>query len=566
VLDEKAIAWMKEASITYSTSMQTAEVLEAYTSKADGRRIDVPPGNFQVVARGGREAASPAYSDWTTMSVIFPDVAVGDTVVLGYRLVAKQPLFPGHFSATESFPRVEAYDDVRIRVDMPASLAVRSEGRFLKEVGNAEKDGRRIVEWSWANATPMANKRRDYSVYDVDAEPGYSVSTFPSYAAIAEAYGARAREKAMVTDRIRKLAEEISPGNRAPVDTARSLYDWVATNITYAGNCIGLGAVVPRDLAFILDNRMGDCKDHATLLQALLAAKGITGTQALVNAGSSYRLPRVPVVSMVNHVINYIPSLDLYLDSTSASTPFGMLPFSVADKPVLLVDGYRDNTRTPVTPVGANRQTMKTDVTINEDGSIKGNVSVILGGSYAATARERFRSLPKEQKTRFVTNVLRSLGLNGSGSFEHDDPKPLLDTFSYRASFEAKGVVAFPGTGAFPIAPLFYSEAPVLQYASQAFLQVEQTDVACSSGRSSEEYVFHLPKGMNVLALPPNVRIDNDFLSYRSDHVREGNVLRVQREFDDRTKGNVCKRELMRQYKEFAEKILPSLKSQVVYQ
>lgn len=65
---------------------------------------------------------------------------------------------------------------------------------------------------------------------------------------------------------------------------ARALYDWVATHITYAGNCIGIGAVVPRDLPFVLDNRMGDCKDHATLLQALLAARGIKSTQALVNA------------------------------------------------------------------------------------------------------------------------------------------------------------------------------------------------------------------------------------------------------------------------------------------
>ena len=34
-----------------------------------------------------------------------------------------------------------------------------------------------------------------------------------------------------------------------------------------------LPSFLPRDLTFVLDNKMGDCKDHATLLQALLAAK-----------------------------------------------------------------------------------------------------------------------------------------------------------------------------------------------------------------------------------------------------------------------------------------------------
>src|SRR5437868_7128726 len=42
VLKETAVAWAKHQSITYSTSVQKVEVLEAYTKKADGRRLDVP--------------------------------------------------------------------------------------------------------------------------------------------------------------------------------------------------------------------------------------------------------------------------------------------------------------------------------------------------------------------------------------------------------------------------------------------------------------------------------------------------------------------------------------------
>jgi transglutaminase-like putative cysteine protease len=566
VLHEKAVTWFKEGTITYSTSLQTAEVIEAYTHKADGRRVVVPPNNFQIVARSGRGGASPAFSDWTTMTVIFPDVAAGDTTVLAYRLVAKAPLFPGHFSAIETFGRSEAMDDVRVRFDLPASLAVRHEARSMTEVRNVEEAGRRIVELAWKNPDPPRSKRRDFSAYDFDSEPGYSLSTFKDYAAIAAAYGERARPKAAVTERIRKLADEIAPGSAPARETARKLYDWVAANISYAGNCIGLGAVVPRDVDFVLDNRMGDCKDQATLLQALLAAKGIVSTQALVNSGSSYRLPRIPVVAMVNHVINYIPSLDLYLDPTSESTPFGMLPFSVAGKPVLLVDGYRDGTKTPVLPVDSNRQVMRTRMTINDDGSITGEVSVSLNGAFAASARERFRALPKEQEAQFVANVFRSSGHVGSGTFTRDDPKALLDSFEYSAKFEVKGMVAYPGTGAFPLAPVFYSEAPVFRYASHAFLEVEETEVACSSGRSLEEYVIQLPKAMKVLAIPGDMKLYNDFLAYRASYVHEGSTLRVTRSFEDRTPGNLCQPAMMQAYKEFAQKIVPNLRSQVVYQ
>lgn len=350
ILKERALEYSKRASVTYSTSVQKAEVVEAYTRKADGRRIDVPKSNYQLEVNSGKDAGSPVYSDQTTLSVVFPDVAVGDTVVFSYRIVHKEPVFPGHFSAIGVYQRQIAFDDVRVRLDWPSSLWVQYEARELTEAIKTEKDGRKLIEWTFQNKRPLKSKRRDYSVYDVEKEPGFSFSTFRTHAEIAEAYGARARPKAAVTPRISKLADEITRGKNTQREQARSLYDWVATHINYAGNCIGIGAVVPRDVDFVLDNRIGDCKDHATLLEALLAARGIESKQALVNSGSSYRLQKIPVISMVNHVINYIPAFDLYVDSTSETTPFGMLPFSSADKPVLMVDGSKAGARTPALP------------------------------------------------------------------------------------------------------------------------------------------------------------------------------------------------------------------------
>jgi transglutaminase-like putative cysteine protease len=43
----------------------------------------------------------------------------------------------------------------------------------------------------------------------------------------------------------------------------------------------------------ILDKRYGDCKDHATLMEALLQTAGIASTPVLINAGNSYKLSPV---------------------------------------------------------------------------------------------------------------------------------------------------------------------------------------------------------------------------------------------------------------------------------
>src|SRR5689334_16602510 len=45
ILKEPAIEPLKQANVRYSRSAQTLEILEAYTRKADGRRLDAPKTN-----------------------------------------------------------------------------------------------------------------------------------------------------------------------------------------------------------------------------------------------------------------------------------------------------------------------------------------------------------------------------------------------------------------------------------------------------------------------------------------------------------------------------------------
>ncbi|HET8871463.1 MAG TPA: DUF3857 domain-containing transglutaminase family protein, partial [Aquabacterium sp.] len=338
ILKRTVLSSMKETTISYSQSAQKLEVLEAYTIKPGGRRIDAPPNNYQVETQSGRQSAGPAYSDYVSTTVVFPDVEVGDVVGLKYRLTTTQPLYPRKISLAQDFSLTGAYDDVRVLIDEPSSMKSRHVVRGMSESITTRGD-RRLISLHWSHPVPERVERTDWSVVDPEGNPGFEYSTFASWAEVGTSYGMRAYPKAVVTPRIRALADKITAGATDPRLQAIALYEWVARTITYAGNCVGIGAVVPRDLNVVIDNRQGDCKDHATLLQALLAARGIESQQALVNAGPVYKLAALPLAQQVNHVINYVPSLDLFLDSTSDSTPFGMLPESDQGKPVLMANG-----------------------------------------------------------------------------------------------------------------------------------------------------------------------------------------------------------------------------------
>lgn len=566
ILKERAVADARQASIGYGTSIQKAEIKAAYTLKADGRRIDAPKTNFQVETNTGKDRQAPIFSDRTTMSVVFPEVAVGDTVVLSYRLIATAPMFPGQFSTGETFWRTQAYDAVDVKIDAPESLWVQYDARQMREVQNTVKGDRRVLEWSYENKQPLKSKRKDYSVVDIAEEPGFAYSTFRSYDEIAKAYGVGARPKAAVTERVRKLADEVAGTQKEPREIARALFEWVALNLSFAGNCVGLGAVVPHDTDVVLDNRMGDCKDHATLLQALLAAKGIASTQALINSGSVYRLPKIPVAASVNHVIVYIPSLDLYADATSNSTPFGMLPYGDAGKPTLLVDGGRLDTRTPTISVGSNQQYMKTIVHVQADGSVKGETKVTLKGTYALGTRSGFRDMSKEAEEDLMKNYFQSQGLIGSGSVQRGDAKALVDDYAFSTEFEVKEMLQVHGPGAFHVEPIVFSQRPISSFTGLAVADIESDhDTACSNGTSTEEYEYVFPKKMHMLATPDNVAMSEGFQSYSATYKLRGDTLTVKRVFDDRTPGNVCAPDVILTQKEFARKVVQDLKAQVVY-
>lgn len=564
ILKEAALASTKTAGFSFSTSAQTGEVVEAYTLKADGRRIDVPKENYQLVVNRGQGGNSPVYSDQTSLSVVFSEVAVGDTEVFSYRVSQTEPLFPGKFSTAEILSQQLAYDEVRISIDFPASLNAKYGSRGLEQLAPQSTGDRKRIEWRWSNPAPVQAEREDWSIVDIDQQVHFSFTTFDSYADIASAYGKRATPKAVVTDRIRKLAGEIAGDAASPREQAKRLYEWVAMNISYAGNCIGIGAVVPRDLNFVLDNKIGDCKDHATLLQALLSARGIASTQALINAGSVHELPKIPVVSTVNHVINYIPSLDLYLDSTSETTPFGRLPRGDQGKPVLLVDGFRPDARTPSAAHSDNGETTRTAFSISADGAVDGTMDVSQTGDGAAATRDWVRSLTRNVEDDMVRNLFRAQGLIGNGTFTKDDPTGLSDTYRYKLSFSAEKYLRLPGAGAFFVNPPpgGGSVQKVLQFTDQT---EKAADVACQGGVARDDYEIRLPKGLQVLSIPDDVKVSNNYLSYEARYRLKGNVLSIQREIEDKTSGTTCSPAVAAEYKKVGDAVMDDLRSQVLY-
>jgi len=564
VLSEQGVSEAQQMPITYSNQMEKLEILSAYTLKKDGRKIEVPPGNFQDQANTGKDEAAPMFSDERTMTVAYPDVAVGDSAVLSYKLTQKEATFPGNFSVLQTFSKFEVYDDVQISVSAPASLGLRVYSRGVEGGEAPSSNGRRNWAWSYKNeqvATPESG-----SVSPLDYGPLIIATTFKDYGALAEAYNARAKTKLQQTDRIKKLANDLTRNAHTPHDQAKALYDWVSQNIKYAGNCVGVGAVVPHDADLVLTNRMGDCKDHTGLLQALLAVKGIASVPTLIDTASAYTLPEVPCIDAFNHVISYIPLLDLYADSTSPYSSFGSLPSSDQGKPVVQTIDFTGIKHTPLPKWDDSQSRSKTVVNIHADGAADGETELYMKGERAGAYRYEMTYLQPNMVDLMVRRALTYNGFTGTGTMDLGDLKDIADTYSYSSKYKVSDAINLPGPGAISLKSPFDGNTIFMQFIGTADAPDPTVDFVCTGGYAKQELTIHLPKDVKVMAIPRNVEVKGKYQTYKATYQQNGSTVTVVREIEDRTQGPVCTPDVAAEYKKFAPGVRKDLKAQLLYE
>ncbi|WP_137172295.1 DUF3857 and transglutaminase domain-containing protein [Massilia sp. HP4] len=546
--------------IGYNQSLDEVISVEAHTLKADGRRLAVQPHQI----RDQQEAASidaPMFQDTRLKIVVFPDVEAGDKVAVRYVVRRHTPLFPGHFEDLTA-ARFQRQRDFRLIYDMPASMPLHADAVGFEAVvatgAPALAPGKRRHAWRYVDGD-NARQEAD-SVSYLDYGKRLAVSTFADYAAFARAYQERAAGKSLPDDTVAALAASITGTTLDRRSRAIALSDWVRKNVRYVGVYLGPGGVVPHAASSVLANRYGDCKDHATLLEALLASSGIDSTVALVNNGDAYRLPDVPTLGVLNHAIVYIPSLQLYLDPTAESVAGGFLPASLLGKPAVLA---RSGEFAMIPFFQQARSHTFTQFDIQPDGSSRFKVTRTSSGAQAEPYRRVVRATPTAERDRFVERMLQGLGQQGGGVLEPGDTEGAADDYTLSFRGASSGFTQLPGPAGLATTYNFWGG---LGDAVFAFTQEPERrqEFVCPAIDAEDELRFHLPKRSQVLALPRAIKVDDINFAYRSQYQRRGALVTVRRQLKFRHTAATCSPDDYRRMRPALERMLRDLRSQVV--
>lgn len=459
--------------IPYHRALDELLTVEAYTQRPGGRRVPVPPDAI----RDKRDAS--------TKTVVFPDAASGDRLVVHYVIHRRVAPLPGQFEDVAVMP-VHVHRNATLIYDMPAALPLHADAIGFEPVPGDSPPGRRRYQWRYVSGAGGRSETGAVSV--LDDGPRLAVSTFAGYPAFAAAWRDAAAGKALPSPAVATLAHRLAdalPDTRARV---LALSDWVRKNVRHGGE-----------------------KAPATQLQAMLAAIGIDSTPALVNGANVYKLPDVPVLAVLDHTMLYVPALGLFVDPATASVQAGYLPPALLGKPVLLL---RSGTfaMTPVLQPQKVRAAAMVD--IGRDGHVGFNVKRTLSGALA----DPLRTGPLLRDAK-LGNGNDTLTLSGTDDIGKLRPGRTLATH-YRAWSAVDAAVA-----------------------GLAQERERHHDFVCPAIDAEDDIHLRLPPGLRAASLPAPASVITGGIFYRATYARASDGLRVERRLTFRHGRATCRPE-----------------------
>jgi hypothetical protein len=416
-------------------------------------------------------------------------------------------------------------------------------------------------QWQWAVSNVKAIKFEEDMPPPVGVAGRMIVSLFPpggvkkgfqSWSEMGKWYSTLTNGRRDPSPEIKQKVTALTASAATPLAKMQSLAAFVQSDIRYVAILLGIGGVQPHPATDIFANRYGDCKDKATLLSSMLKEAGIDSYYVVINAERGVVTSATPPhIGGFNHVILAVqlpsgltdPSLMavvqhpklgkiLFLDPTDHLTPFGQLSGALqANYGLLVTPDGGDLIELPQLPSSSNAITRSAKLTLDDKGTLQGEVKEVRLGDPASSQRWALRSATKsaDQIKPIETTLSHSLATFQIGKATvtslHQNQLP----FEYDYSFVSPNYAKHAGDLLLVRPRVLGSKSSSILETTEPRLYPVEFD---GPERDTDIFEITLPAGYDVDDLPSPVNADYDFAAYHSKAEKDGNVLRYTRVFE----------------------------------
>ena len=407
ILNKRGVNNYCEVVIPYSTEYQRIEILDAKTLTPDGKALK-PGGKGINDVTPPFIFSAPIYSDIKYRTITMPGCVPDATIDYTVRITTIKPYMDRNFFDDDHLQTSDPIELSEYEVSFPRGMNFKyRQYRFDKPPSIVEKGDRVVYTWELKDISQIIPEQNMPPMSDLSNR--VAISTVGSWDGLAKWYWGLSGKQYGTSAAMDKEIGELTKGLTTNDEKIRAIYDYVSMNIRYVGIEFGIEGYKPHKAEDIFKNKYGDCKDHATLLIAMLRHVGVTAYPVLVDtAGIAKMDPSLPSPGQFDHEIVAIPQGKgfWFLDSTSDVTNYKDLPPMDQGRQVVVVQqDTAQIVETPVFQPAKNSIGDTRSATINRNGSLTVAMRLVYAGVYGMYTKAMLRGMKPAQRRTFIEDA-----------------------------------------------------------------------------------------------------------------------------------------------------------------
>ena len=440
---------LRSQHIPHVAETQRLRVLRARILRRDGSEVGARQGDTPRLS----EPEFNLYYDTRLRVLRFDELEDGDLVEIAYVLSETDEANETGPYNGGLIPLGRGVPVMLTEVELVGPGAILPDWEVANLEGEPERDedegGVVRLRWEWRDLPAIPT--------DVPAAPQLLVmpyliySNHPQWGDLAEWYGRHVASRVRTSEQVEETALRLVNGLDERLDRIHRLYRFVTIDIRYVGLEFGEHRYRPFSADWVLHHRIGDCKDKAALLVALLDVIGVPARMVMIRTADLGPVSSdLAVLEVFNHAIVYLPEDDLWLDGTATGHAPYPPPSMDQDAYVLVVDGTQS--RPQFSPlVGAGRTNIRFALEPGDDSDVVITIESRDTGEAADVRRGRFAGSRDPQRfARWLQELFPGAQLAGEPKLQlvpGRDPTivEVEGTISKSALASGGGVGTFPG-------------------------------------------------------------------------------------------------------------------------
>ncbi|OKS89092.1 transglutaminase domain-containing protein [Mucilaginibacter polytrichastri] len=348
-------------------------------------------------------------------TLVFTNLEVGDVVNMRYKVQNyEKGRLAGYFWDSFYFTHGKPY------VTTKYSLLISKNQKFtstfsLKAITPVKTSADEFDLYVWQNSKQASLQYEDKMPPIDDIANVLYLTSIPNWKFVSDWYNDMATAKARTNYEVKQVISDLftSKPNLTQMQKVEKIYNYITSNISYSSVSFRQSGLIPQNPSTVINTRIGDCKDVATLFVAMCKEAGIKAHLVLVKTRDNGLLT-MPLPSIdFNHCMAKVnlDNQDYYIELTSQYLPFRCLYSSSLNSTLLDIN----DESVPVDAISYLHPATR------KQNNVKRNTSILLNaknmvitektvetGSMAGGLRESYGELSQKDRIKRLKEAISS--------------------------------------------------------------------------------------------------------------------------------------------------------------